>query len=174
MRSTTTPAARTLRLGLGLLVAVLASLPRAALSGAPTGQYDVGANGTPQYGTVLDTKTRLRWQRTPTAQVAWSDAANYCTYLVLGGLSSGWRLPTAKELTTLYDEIGTVAPYVDQTAFPNTPSGAFWSGTLFVNSTGGNGSVTSAMTLDFSSQAGSLVIAPVSSLLYARCVHEVP
>jgi hypothetical protein len=166
-RSTVSRTARTFHLALGALVALLVCLPREALSGAPVGQYDIGALGTPQYDTVLDTKTRLRWQRTPTATVTWADAANYCSYLALGGMSSGWRLPTFKELMTLFDEMGNIVPYIDQTAFPNTPSGAFWTSTLFVCGT------TSAMTFDFSAQNGNPYIQPVTNQLYARCVHEV-
>jgi hypothetical protein len=79
---------------------------------------------TVQAATVLDTKTKLVWQRDVSATpLAWSDARTYCTDLALDG--GGWRLPSVGELQTVVDETRS-GPAVDPKAFPSTPSDYFW------------------------------------------------
>lgn len=56
-----------------------------------------------------------------------ADAATACANLSLNG--RGWRLPTVKELVTLVDVSVASGPTIDSTAFPDTPSGPFWSST---------------------------------------------
>lgn len=89
--------------------------------------------------TVLDTKTKLVWQRaTSKKKYNWKDAATYCHNLRLGGYSSGWRLPTQDELLSIVEvhkdaQGNLVGPQIDSVAFPNTPYkqedtyGTFWS-----------------------------------------------
>jgi hypothetical protein len=99
-------------------VALLAgSLP--ARAEAPVGRYTINTD------TVVDTQTHLTWQRNVTNSTStWSAANAACQSLVAGGFSSGWRLPTKKELQSIADL--TSSPAIDVVAFPNTPTTAFW------------------------------------------------
>jgi hypothetical protein len=94
----------------------------------PIGRYNVGAE------TVIDTKTKLVWQRTvPLATYSWQEAKGYCAALggSLGG--TGWRVPTVKELQTIVDD-SRADPAIDVAAFPDTPSIAFWSSSPLLGS----------------------------------------
>jgi len=92
------------------------------LGAAPAGRYTVTTD------TVSDTATGLVWQRGgETLTYSWISAISYCRNLRLAA-TSGWRLPTAKELQTLVDERAT-AIRIDSTAFPSATSGFFWSST---------------------------------------------
>lgn len=67
---------------------------------APPGRYEMGAHG----ATVRDVKTGLTWQRGSSAtRHSALDPGAYCPSLSLGEFTSGWRLPTKKELETLVD-----------------------------------------------------------------------
>jgi hypothetical protein len=95
---------------------------------APAGRYTVSV------GTVTDTKTKLTWQRVvPSTPRTWADAMAYCAGVGASLGSTGWRLPTRKELQTIIDESRT-DPAIDPTAFPDTPAGAFWSSSPVVGS----------------------------------------
>lgn len=113
---------------LGVTCAATALLS-ASISGegaAPPCRYTIYAD------TVRDNTAALLWQRTVPAQTyTWADAERYCQGLSLGGLTSGWRLPTAKELASLVDERAG-NPAIDQTTFPDTPSNFFWSSSPYV------------------------------------------
>ena len=101
-----------------LFIAVAATAATAASAAVPAGRYTF-----PATGTVLDTKTKLTWQQAPaTGTFSWASAKTYCAAQV----PVGWRLPTVKELETLVDD-SRVGPAIDPTAFPATPSSAFWS-----------------------------------------------
>jgi hypothetical protein len=106
-----------------MAIALAAPVSRAA---APAGRYTTAAD------TVKDNKTGLTWQRVgPTTPYYWADAKTYCQALSLGGFSSGWRLPTKKELETLVDRrVASPGPTIDS-AFPNTPANAFWTSTPY-------------------------------------------
>jgi hypothetical protein len=81
-------------------------------------------------GTVLDTKTKLTWERTlDPGTFVWSDANAHCASLGLSG--GGWRLPNMKELQTLVDESAT-GPAIDRVAFPDAPSEALWTSSPLV------------------------------------------
>lgn len=96
-----------------------------AWAAAPSGRYTIAND------TVKDNKTGLTWQRAvPNWSYTWATAKSYCQGLNLGGYSSGWRLPTKKELETLVDR-RTSNPSIDLAAFPNTPPNFFWSSTIF-------------------------------------------
>src|SRR5205823_2097491 len=90
--------------------------------------------------TVLDTETNLLWQQTaPSTAVGWAAAGTYCAGLgaTLGG--TGWRLPTAKELMTLYDfsMTSTSVVHLDPTAFSTAaPDARFWSATTYTSKAG--------------------------------------
>jgi hypothetical protein len=105
---------------LGVVAAVVLAANAIADAGAPAGRFTIGS------GTVYDTKTKLTWQQaTPSTTYSWPDAKTYCAGAGLGG--AGWRLPTVRELQTLVDYSRLTDPRIDTTAFPATPSAAFWS-----------------------------------------------
>ena len=54
-------------------------------------------------GTVTDTKTGLMWSQTDNSgNITWQDAQRYCENIILS-THSNWRMPTTKELETLFD-----------------------------------------------------------------------
>jgi hypothetical protein len=112
--------------------------------GTNTGQFAVSADGL----TVTDTITGLVWQRdgsgtqtgcSGSLTCTWAQAKAYCASLTLGGLS-GWRLPAVMELRTILDltvmDFTGAKSTIDVAAFPNTPSGYFWTSTPYAGSSG--------------------------------------
>ncbi|MBI5548584.1 MAG: DUF1566 domain-containing protein [Deltaproteobacteria bacterium] len=90
---------------------------------APQGRFTVSATGE----TVKDEVTGLVWQRAVSAgSYTWAAAESYCQSLNLGGWSTGWRPPSAKELVSIVD-YRSHGPAIDTAVFPGTPSEAFWS-----------------------------------------------
>ena len=78
--------------------------------------------------TALDTSTGRTWERSFNGQMySLNGAKEYCAKLTLPG--TGWRLPSAEEIQTINDFV--YSPRIDPIAFPDTPSGDFW--TLLVN-----------------------------------------
>lgn len=76
---------------------------------------------------VRDQWTALTWQRVlDGAARSWTAAAAYCAALNLGEFSSGWRVPSYKELLTLVDR-RRYLPAVETAAFPEAPSEFTWS-----------------------------------------------
>lgn len=115
-------------------------------------------------GTVQDTKTSLIWQQAvPSDTYTWAGARAYCALMgtKLGG--SGWRLPTIKELQSIVDLSRAATHYVDPTAFPSTPSSAFWS------SSPSAGSSTSAWGVYFGDGSSHTYI--VGNNFRVRCVR---
>ena len=53
-------------------------------------------------GVVHDTKTDLEWIVGPGRKMSWEEAKEWAKDLKIDG--SGWRMPTHKELETLYQE----------------------------------------------------------------------
>jgi hypothetical protein len=97
----------------------------AALANAPAGRYTISG------GAVYDTRTKLTWQQAvPSTTYAWSDAKAYCGTAAVGSILGGTgRLPTVRELSTLFDASQTSGPSIDQSAFPSTPATYFWTST---------------------------------------------
>lgn len=95
------------------------------------GMIAMAASGTFTWdaNVVTDSATMLTWQRAlDVSHYTWDDAKTYCASLTLAG--GGWRLPTKDELLSIVDASFGVRredPLIDPTAFPNTPSAAFWS-----------------------------------------------
>jgi hypothetical protein len=117
--------------------------------------YTAGAD------TVVDGVTGLVWQRAvPAARLSFDDAKTYCSGLALGG-RTGWSLPTTIELLSLVDT-KSHAPAINSTAFPSTPSVAFWS------ATGYEGIANEAWAVQFND--GGASIATTSTLNAVRCV----
>ncbi len=92
--------------------------------------------------TVLDNATGLNWQQslsgsgyTWSASAASGSAQAYCNGLSYGGYSSGWRVPTERELFSIVDRTA-YAPAINLSSFPSTPATYFWSATSWVS--GGN------------------------------------
>jgi hypothetical protein len=102
-----------------------------ASAAAPPGRFVVNAAA----GTVRDGTTNLTWQRTVSGSYTWAQATTYCQGLNLGVFSTGWRLPTKKELETLVD-FRALDPAIDVTAFPGTPADRFWTSTPYAGSSG--------------------------------------
>jgi len=110
---------------------------------SPDGQDGFFNNNTPLYidnddGTVDDTITGLLWQKCSQGEsgtdcatgsassLVWDDAASACTNLNLAG--TGWRLPTAHELTQLVD-YGSSSTSINTSAFPGTNPAPYWTST---------------------------------------------
>lgn len=93
------------------------------------GHIAAGARYTISTDVATDNFTGLSWQRgASTATLSWLDALAYCQALALGGFSD-WRLPSLKELNTIFDDARS-APAIDPTAFAGTPfadTDYFWS-----------------------------------------------
>jgi hypothetical protein len=110
---------------------VTAIAVRCVRGGAPANS-DQGITYEATTNTALDPKTGLRWQRGEAFayNVAWTDALQACQTLELDGFT-GFRLPTIRELESLYDARGKDGPVWDQAAFtqPNASVGAseLWS-----------------------------------------------
>lgn len=103
-----------LRLAVALAVLAGGQMGRAS---EPPGRLVVNGDGT-----VTDTVTQLVWEQAnnPTSINSLADAAAACSGLSLGAFTSGWRLPTVKELVSIVDYESPTAPMIDTAAFPNT------------------------------------------------------
>lgn len=145
---------------LGLLVATpaLAEPPH-----SPYDQYEAFDRNSPL---IVDFQTKLTWQRSVfSATETWDNANNYCRF------TFGGRLPTIKELLTLFDEEPheeydgqRINVYIDPDAFGNrTPVAApYWT------STPANTQGTTVWTLDF--KTGEMSAAAKSGDGHYRCV----
>jgi hypothetical protein len=142
-----------LSIAAGSLVCLVLAAERAASPGAPPGHYVVSAT------TVLDTKTKLTWQRaTSAAAVDLPTAQTYCS-----GLGAGWRIPTLKELATLVDvTVPPPGPTLDQVAFPAAAAAFTWSASPSFDTPG------QTWMLDFS--AGGVGTDLPSQAHWVRCV----
>ncbi len=108
-----------------LVVAVgLVAAPLAVDAQAPPGHYSVSGD------TALDTKTGLLWQRdqVETFMLPFTDALQRCQQLNLGGFSTGWRLPTVRELLTIVDE-RAIGPMWDESVFVFASPPSYWTST---------------------------------------------
>ena len=124
-----------LRPGLGSMLLPLAFLlfDGRAFSNAPVGHYTLTTN------TAVDTRTKLRWMRGfapggSSGSQTWTAGAQACQALTLDGIT-GWRLPTTRELDTLYDWQKSSGNMWDNTVFQSAPAlGALtlWSATEVV------------------------------------------
>ncbi len=119
---------------------------------------------------VRDTLTGLVWQQQPSiTEMTWADAQSYCS-----SLGSGFRLPTLKEIDSIMDPTGSSGGPIDNTAFPNAPTGHYWTSSPYTDPLG---ILVGAMRFgdfsdDFSNEcelAGTGV--PVSATLLVRCVR---
>lgn len=141
----------------------LVFLAPAAWALAPVGKF------VPSAEVVADTQTGLTWQKVVGAtKVAWPAASTYCDQLSLDG-KDDWRLPQLQELYSLVDfNVAGVNPYIDATAFADTPFGMFWSATLTPPAAG-----NARFTVSFGGNYGPTVglTPPSSPVAFVRCVR---
>ncbi len=116
-------------LGLALLPLAVLLFEGSASSDAPVGHYTLTTN------TALDTRTKLRWMRGyavgGSGSQTWSAAAQTCQGLTLDGFV-GWRLPTTRELDSIYDWRKSSGQMWDATVFQAAPTlgaATLWSST---------------------------------------------
>jgi len=131
--------------------------------------------------TIMDEHTGLTWQRsTPTLTMKFYEAQSYCASLslpTLTGTTTGWRVPSYKELLTLVDEVphteyvgdGFVQVWIDANAFDSPPyfqttAGGYWTSSMYASSS------AEAYIVDFSAGGGN--DAPTTTALSVRCVHD--
>jgi hypothetical protein len=138
---------------------VLLSLASADAS-APSGRYVIG--GQAPHQTVLDTRTKLTWERNSTDLLTADGAKNRCASLAATTGGPAWRVPTLKELFTIMDySVPQMVPQprIDTQAFGSTPPGAYWTSTPDRNST--------VQCLDIESS----MIGCAGDLALSRCVR---
>lgn len=105
-------------------------------------------------GEVADKQSGLVWQRCSVGQ-SWNPISSTCTgsatlftyeeALALakkfnsqqvsskpGNVDSAWRMPYVRELARLVDR-GCETPSIDLAAFPATPKGSFWTGSVYMS-----------------------------------------
>lgn len=121
------------------LLAPLAVLLVAHRAGgdAPAGQFSVGTQ------TALDTKTGLRWQRVGSDGMPWATALQTCSTVQLDG-QGGFRLPTVRELESIYDVRAPTGPNWDKSVF-SAASASIGAGTEWAS----NDDATSAYVVSF-------------------------
>lgn len=125
-------------------------------------------------GSVKDHATGLIWQKCSVGQslpncsgtattVLWTSSFLQCQNLNISNYAgrNDWRLPNAHELLSLL-RIQQFPPYLDNSVFPNTPIGSYWTSTTYVENS------VSAWSIDF----GNGTIGPVSksNTYRIRCV----
>ncbi len=126
--------------------------------GSPPARFGPGIE------TVVDRVTGLRWQRVSSpAAKTWSQAVATCQGLSLDGFSTGWRLPSRKELESLVDVRRLGGATIDATVFPGTPASIYWTSTPYV------GGMGLAWGVEFST--GASMFYPLGNGYDVRCVR---
>ena len=155
-------------LTVGLMVGVTVVVGSMVLASTAPVALGPPARFTASGETVVDNATHLTWQR-GVATSAGDDGAGRWTWAhaksTCAGLGGGYRLPTVKELLTIVDFTRS-SPAIDtsSTAFPGTPSEAFWTATPLAASP-----PTSAWFIDFADgYAGNTEMTQPSRV---RCVR---
>ena len=146
-----------------IAVAALVWLASSLRAAAPTGRFVI--NG----AIVTDSVTGLTWQKaSDNTTRLYTDANTYCTANTPALPGSGWRLPSLKELATLYDaSIGTGARW--DSSFSGV-AGSYWTGDQRPPGCPSGGFCQ--MEIDFSSGTiGSSNPSGTGSMIYTRCVH---
>jgi hypothetical protein len=163
----------------GALV-VVASVARADAPWGSMGQYGHFDSADV---VILDNNTGLSWQRQAYSQTTpnFSGAATYCASLSLGPLTSGWRVPSYKELLTLVDESPHYEPdpngmyvlkYIDSHAFGLSIEGvtytpvdaSYWSSSL--------SPVDPSLGYVVDFKSGRTGFDRTGNGKYVRCVHD--
>jgi hypothetical protein len=107
---------------------------------------------------AVDHRTGLTWEQLPPGTIYTAAGADdHCLKLSLGGLSTGWRLPTIRELQTIVDE--------KRTSLALAPEFGAAAGTTWAQT----GTVGYAWIVQF--QHGDTIEHPIDFTYNARCVH---
>jgi hypothetical protein len=142
---------------------------------APAGRYVLGSDHFPNdessaIATVYDTETKLTWQQAASGPFTVdvqqpTNAVGACSDLTFETGVVGWRLPTLRELFTLFDFTGSHGPFamIDEQFFPNTPAAGFLSAT--------SSPLNPVQCLYFTGKAFPGSGFPCGSNMYARCVR---
>lgn len=148
-----------------LAIAVLV-VAAPAVANPPNDQYEPFAGEAP---TVRDHYTGLEWERNVGKDLLYSNASFYCSTV---GLSAG-RIPTIKELETIFDEEAqvqyefgkNVQKYIWENTFPQAAvDKPYWS------QTPANGNPDERWGLDFST--GQMVrLKTATDVAYVRCMQ---
>jgi len=140
----------------------------------PTGQYLDNEDGT-----ITDIVNELMWSRCSLGQDfkdgncinipdnydSWQAALQAAEANKDDGTYSDWRLPNMKELGSLVER-SCVAPAIDLSLFPSTPSTPYWSNTFDYKG------INSAKGLIIDFHDGTEVIKEVSSHRFIRLVRD--
>jgi hypothetical protein len=147
---------------------VLASVARAD---APLDQYGLFNLNS---DVIQDVHTGLQWQRyASTTPVTYDGSFAVCSSLSLDTLTTGWRVPSYKELMTLVDEEphteyengALVEKAIDPNAFPGMAvDNSYWTSSLFPAQSG------YAYVINF--RTGIPQGDDASFSHYVRCVHD--
>lgn len=99
-------------------------------------------------GTTTDNKTGLVWVKDGAsaacnngASLTWEAALNFCEALNFAGYSD-WRLPNRRELISIVD-YSKSSPAINDTFFPNTGVGLYWTSTTYLPNSAGAWRVSS-------------------------------
>lgn len=158
MRTMTTRRA----VALAIVVVVAGVLTASLHAAAPAGHFVV--NGT----IVTDTATGLVWQQQGSAGMNYATAKSYCTNNTPGLPGSGWRLPTIKELNSIFDPAAN-APRWDA-AFSGSAASPYWSSDSRPPACPSGGYCQ--LELDFNGgSVGSGRADDTTVMWYARCVR---
>jgi hypothetical protein len=159
------------RLRATLAAGAVVALTTLARADAPMDQYDL-FNGSSDV--IEDQRTGLTWQRTASpTPVTQEGAFTVCASLSLDSLTSGWRVPSYKELLTLVDEAPhteyedgqLVEKAIDPNAFPNIAvDHAYWTSSPYTLQG------ASAYTVSF--DTGLPAFDETIHSNYVRCVHD--
>lgn len=98
--------------------------PRSTSRTTSTAATTAISSAAPSAGSVVDTATGLMWQREDGGEMTWEAARKYADALMLDG-HDDWRLPTARELFTIFDH--TRNPALDPSRFPRPTAEYWWS-----------------------------------------------
>lgn len=123
-----------------------------------------------QNDTVTDKRTDLRWARCTLGQVLDKGACRGEAHFLPWAIASlviepGWRLPTIAELNSLV-ELSCINPAINNTLFPDTIPGAYWSATRFINTDGNYWQVNFLH--------GESTSEPADTLAFVRLVRDEP
>jgi hypothetical protein len=171
----------------GAVVVVSVARADAPGQGTPDPQYGVFDQ---MFVTITDNHTHLTWERAaPAGTFTLGEAFTYCQTLSRGILTSGWRVPSYKELLTIVDEsphseydnaTGTrVYKAIDPNAFgfdlsrgDQTPiTAAYWSSSLVQSpALPSQCPIGCAYTVEFGT--GSTGTLGIGYGALVRCVHD--